>query len=323
LEELMEKKKRIGIIGCGTVVQKNYIRLFPRLKGIDINHVNDINEENARSVANNFKARVSTVKEVLENSDYVLIATPPRFHAEIVSQAIDSGVNIICEKPFVTSKIEAENLVEKAKLKGIQLYVAHFRRGYPSVQLARKIINTGLLGKVRKLVIVEGGRFNWDTKSDYIRKDEYGGVLFDTGSHTIDMTLFSAGLDQDNFQIEVLGVSREKNEPSHEIKAHFTIKNESSFIKAQLFLSRYQSLANLIRISGEKGEIELSVAYQTKIRLSGPQKSTMIYAENEYRSGADCMNMLYHQIFNSNDDDIYKAYRAITLSSILEKVFTN
>ena len=43
--------KKIGIIGCGTVVQKNYVRLFPKLRGIDIQYVHDVNKENAKIVA--------------------------------------------------------------------------------------------------------------------------------------------------------------------------------------------------------------------------------------------------------------------------------
>ncbi len=317
---MKEKMKKIGIIGCGTVVQKNYVRLFPKLRGIDIQYVNDINENNARIVADLLKAKVSTVNEVLENSDYVLIATPPRFHAELVDQSINYGVDIICEKPFVTSRADAEKLVKRAHSKRANLYVAHFRRGYPSAQLARQIIGTGLIGKVTNLVIVEGGRLSWTTKSDYVRNDVYGGVLFDTGSHTIDLALYSSGLDQGEYRVHVSGVSRDNPEPSHEIKAHLTLKNGTDTINTQLFLSRRQSLANKITISGEKGTIELSAAYQTKVRLTGPEGSTLIYAEKEYRDGADCMSMLYHQIFTGGDDDIYRADRAITLTSIMEEV---
>ncbi len=317
---MKDNMKKIGIIGCGTVVQKNYIRLFPKLSGIDIQFVNDVNEKNAKIVANLLNARVGSVSEVLENSDYVLIATPPRFHAEFVEQAISYGVDIICEKPFVTKKTDAEELVKKAEKKNVNLYVAHFRRGYPSAQLARHLISTGIIGRVTELLIVEGGRFNWQTKSDYVRQDAYGGVLFDTGSHTIDLALYSSGLDLDDFQVQISGVSKDNPEPSHEVKAHFSLENETERINGQLFLSRRQILANKITISGDKGKIELSAAYQTKVRLSGENGSTLIYAEKEYRDGADCMAMLYHQIFNNGDDDIYKANRAITLTSIMEEV---
>ena len=229
-------------------------------------------------------------------------------------------MDIICEKPFVTSRADAEKLVKRAHSKRANLYVAHFRRGYPSAQLARQIISTGLIGKVTDLLIVEGGRLSWTTKSDYVRNDAYGGVLFDTGSHTIDLALYSSGLDQGEYRVHVSGVSRDNPEPSHEIKAHLTLKNGTDTINTQLFLSRRQSLANKITISGEKGTIELSTAYQTKVRLTGPEGSTLIYAEKEYRDGADCMSMLYHQIFTGGDDDIYRADRAITLTSIMEEV---
>jgi scyllo-inositol 2-dehydrogenase (NADP+) len=54
-----------------------------------------------------------------EKLDAVFIATPSRFHGEMVRAALDLNLHVFCEKPFCLDLAEGRQLVELAKSKGL------------------------------------------------------------------------------------------------------------------------------------------------------------------------------------------------------------
>jgi predicted dehydrogenase len=61
-------------------------------------------------------------------ADAVILCTPHARHAEQIHHALEAGVHVLCEKPFVTRAHEAAALVEKAHERNALLYVAYTRR---------------------------------------------------------------------------------------------------------------------------------------------------------------------------------------------------
>jgi predicted dehydrogenase len=315
--------KKIGIIGCGTVVQTSYIQILPKIKGIKIESVCDLNENNAKLVAKRLNCKVTSLDDLLNSSVFVLIATPPDSHYQLIKSSLEKGVHTICEKPLVTKKSEAEELIKITKDTGVKLYTTHFRRCFPSIELAQELIKTNTLGTLKEINIIEGNRFTWQTKSNYILTNKYGGVLYDTGSHTVDMALFIAGIDKLNCDLEILEIEKDKQEPSHEVQAKFMLETKKHQpICCRLLLSRYRDLANKIRLIFENGTLEIDTRLQNKIRLIGPNGSAILYTYKEYKNAGDCIAMLYHNIFNSRNDYIFNAERFINLVSILDRLAT-
>ena len=105
----------IGIIGCGAVTHRNYA---PTLLGRDeyrVRWVHDLNERQAASAARLFNCEAVSSEELLEHADAVIIGTPPATHAELIRAALRPGRVILCEKPFMTSHVEARAVVEQAE----------------------------------------------------------------------------------------------------------------------------------------------------------------------------------------------------------------
>lgn len=314
-------EKRIGIIGCGTVTEKSYAPGLGRIDGVRFDYVYDVNNANAVKVAGLLNAKIEKPESIFRNSDFTIVATPPSTHFELIKLGLASGArNIVCEKPFLGSVAQARELIADSAAAGAKLYVAHFRRCYPSVNLAREISLSGILGNLRKIIIAEGGRFSWVTKSGYVTKDPFGGVLFDTGSHTIDMTIFAAGLDIVENVVKVREVTRDKPEPSHEVKSTLSLTSGSNEVECTLHFSRYGDLANRIKLVFEKGSIELSSAFQNKVRLTANGRPIAVCSEENFHHGSDCFIYQYYQMFNSIDSDKFEAGRFVTLTSILEQV---
>ena len=98
-------------------------------------------------------------------------------HADLMRKCLRPGRIVLCEKPFTTSYRDAVDLANEAKSTGALLYVGHFRRNFPQVQLARSLVELGVVGEITDMFVSEGGRFTWKAVSDYTIRDEHGGVL--------------------------------------------------------------------------------------------------------------------------------------------------
>lgn len=316
--------EKIGIIGCGAVTQNSYSKALSMYQNVSVTYVFDTNSVIAQEVALIFGASSVSKELLLENSDIIIIATPPSSHHSLVKEALEKGKKVICEKPFVGTFDESVDLINTSNRYNAKLFVAHFRRCFPSVQLARSIVKSGILGAIKSIEAYEGGHFSWQTKTGYIFKDPFGGVLFDTGSHTVDMALHIADLDVISFDTTVLSVKRDKAEPAHEIEAKMKlIKDDNSEIDFVLKLSRRSALANKIRVTGTNGYIDIPVAMANYIRLAGKQSSTVLYSNVKYNGIMDCFAMQFKEMFDDTEDSIFKASRFSGLTKVLESIATN
>lgn len=313
------KEIKIGIVGCGAVTRLMYLPELPKIPGLNICYVNDIDQALARSAASSVGAKAVTAEEMLEKADAVIIATPPSSHPELIRYYMQKIRRIICEKPFVGTLAEAKSLVKTAAEKKSDLYVAHFRRCFPNVTVARSIIETGILGKITGLELFEGGRFTWQSASNYTEKDRFGGVLFDTGSHTVDMALFAAGFDTKPLDIAVNSITHDDKKPYHSVKAYFTFTTECHKGNGCLYLSRYEILSNIIRIIGEKGMLEFSAGLDYKIRLSGNSGSCVVTAEASLKTLMEPFRLQYRHIFGGTGG-IFEASRFLNLTAFIEKI---
>lgn len=318
----MSERRTVGIVGCGAVIQKNYLKTLALYPDIRVSHVCDLNSSAAEKVALLTGAKVSSLGQIRSECDVVIIATPPSSHANLVEEMIAPGRTVICEKPFVGKKSEAELLVRLASESNCNLFVAHFRRCFPSVRLARSLIETGVMGAVTGVSAYEGGRFSWEAESGYVYKDPYGGVLFDTGSHTIDMLLHVACLDSSPLEIAVTSVERNCPEPSHDLETRFSLSGVGTdSIKGHLKFSRLLATANKIRVDCEHGFVELPVGMVNYVKLGRQgRRSVVVRAKETYDDLMDCFALQFRQMLYPDLKRTFTADKFINLALILETV---
>jgi predicted dehydrogenase len=314
-------KQNVGIIGCGAVVQKNYVKALSLYTDICIAHVHDLNSSAAEKVSHMTGASVSSLEVIKADCDIVIIATPPSSHAELVENMMVSGRTVICEKPFVGRKCDAEHLDRLSAERNCNLFVAHFRRCFPSVRLARSLVESGILGAVIEVSAYEGGRFSWEAESGYVYKDPYGGVLFDTGSHTIDMLLHVACLDGNPLEVAATIVKRNCPEPSHDLEARVCLSGKGREIKGHLKFSRLLATANKIRVDCEHGFVEIPVGMVDYVRLGKRDGSSVIVrARESYDDLMDCFALQFKHMFYPDAKHTFAADKFINLTAVLETV---
>ena len=85
--------------------------------------------------------------------DLVTVATPNSTHYEIAKAFLDSGFNVLCEKPMTVTEGEAEDLVLTARKADRICAVNYGYTGYALVRHMRAMISRGDLGQIRVLVV--------------------------------------------------------------------------------------------------------------------------------------------------------------------------
>lgn len=88
-----------------------------------------------------------------ERIDFVSITTPNNWHFPMAKDFLNSGFNVMCEKPMtilVEQALELEDIVNKT---GKVFGLMHTYTGYPMAKLGKDLIKNGELGEIRKVVV--------------------------------------------------------------------------------------------------------------------------------------------------------------------------
>ena len=144
---------RIGVIGCGGMAT-GHMRALNAMKEGDncaIAGVCDVYSKRLdEAAALTGGEKVTDYRRILDNKDidYVLIATPEHWHAQMTLDAAEAGKHIYCEKPMTWNIEQAKKVVAKIKSTGVKMQVGVQGMSDDSYESAHKLVKDGALGKV-------------------------------------------------------------------------------------------------------------------------------------------------------------------------------
>ena len=195
----------VAIVGCGAISRFFYAPTLKALADPEMLRVTalvDPSTENLGRLAEDFPtaARFASIEEANIGSDHlVIVASPPRFHASQSIFAMSKGAAVLCEKPMAASIADAQAMTDAARKGPGILAVGLYRRFFPATEAIRGLIQKETLGRLLRFQIQEGGPFGWQAASEsfFRRATTPGGVLYDTGVHTLDLVLWWLGEPDD------------------------------------------------------------------------------------------------------------------------------
>jgi scyllo-inositol 2-dehydrogenase (NADP+) len=142
---------------------------------------------------------VRTLDELLaiDSIQLVVISTPNQTHFPFAKRCLESGKNVVVDKPFTTNVAEAIELLNLAKQKNLVLSVYHNRRFDADFQALRKTIAAGYLGRILRFESTYD-RYRPTSKPNAWREKPGpgSGVLFDLAPHLLDQSLTLLGIPQ-------------------------------------------------------------------------------------------------------------------------------
>ena len=127
-----------------------------------------------------------------EQLDALVVATPSKLHAGMVQKALDRGLHVFCEKPFVLDVADGERLVADATAKSLVTQVGYHYRFVGAFKEAARIVKSGAIGTVHHVRAEAYGPVVLRRKGSTWRsaKNEGGGALYDYACHAIDLVNF-------------------------------------------------------------------------------------------------------------------------------------
>lgn len=145
--------------------------------------------------------------------DFVAIVTPNHLHFEPAKLALEAGFHVICDKPLAFDYAEALEFQKAVKNANGQFAMTYTYRGYPLLEKAKEIIDSGHLGDIRKvkvdysqgwlsqLIEAEGHKqASWRTDPE---KSGKGGTIADIGTHAFNLLESASGLKVKSLMADV------------------------------------------------------------------------------------------------------------------------
>lgn len=194
---------RYGVIGLGFIAQLHLAALERLTHHCDVDLAAVAGADIDPVVIERFPFRLARLSDDprdvtrADDVDVVVVATPNDQHAPIVVDALRNGKLVVCEKPLA-STLEGARAIHRAGLASArEHYVSFVFRTWPTVELAKQLIDAGEIGEVfgyrghmvHGHALDPGHPHSW--RMDPVRSG--GGAAVDIGSHAIDLARYLVG----------------------------------------------------------------------------------------------------------------------------------
>ncbi|WP_299088772.1 Gfo/Idh/MocA family oxidoreductase [uncultured Metabacillus sp.] len=252
-------KIRVGFIGTGGIAHLHAGQLL-ELEEVEIKAITDVNVQARERFVTKFGLQdiqqFSEYRDMLEDAtlDAVVICSPHTLHFQQATDVLNEGLHVLIEKPMTCSSTEAKQLIETAEQSGKVMQVSYQRHFQPEFIYIRDVIAKGEIGKLTSITASlyqqwwrgQGQNISWRQVPNL----SGGGFLMDSGSHIIDVLLWTTGLTP----IEVYSQLSNQGAPV-EIDTFTSIRFEEGVVAGLNLIGRAPTWHETYVFCGENGGI--------------------------------------------------------------------
>ena len=192
-------KFKIAIIGTGWIAE-SHIQSYKNQPDVEIVAAADLIPGKAEKFMERYGVKgvrfYPSHKELIDNEpdlDGISICTYNTQHAAPAIYAMEHNIPVLLEKPFTVTLEEAEAVCAAEKASTAFISVGFQPRFDANMQMIKKIVDSGVLGKIY-YIQTGGGRRRGIPGSTFIEKSTGGiGALGDIGCYSLDMVLNAIG----------------------------------------------------------------------------------------------------------------------------------
>ncbi|MBQ8742155.1 MAG: Gfo/Idh/MocA family oxidoreductase [Clostridia bacterium] len=286
----------VGVGGMGGV----HFNIYRNMEGIEFVAACDIRFEMLKQKAGeNPSFRLyDDYAEMLatEKPDLVDICTPTHLHVEQAIMAMESGANVLSEKPMGIDSADCNKLLETIKRTGKKYMTAQVVRFMNAYVYLREVMESGKYGRLESLAMQ---RFSstprWSNENWMLDKSKSGHVALDLMIHDIDYVQSLLGMPK-----AINGVCRDMNDLSNFAFATYAYDNcivsiETGWYKANIpFNAGYKAVFENGYIKLENGVLydcgeKVDFGDLGKIKETGINISNVDGYEGEIIYFIDCL----------------------------------
>ena len=191
-----------------------------------------------------------------ERLDFVVIATPTKFHYPMVKYAFDNNINVFCEKPFCLISSEGEELVNSAGQKSLVNQVGYHNHFIGTFRELLRLLRENVIGELVHFtgeaygpVVTREKGSTWRSKPE-----EGGGCLFDYASHVINLIQEILGRP-----VKINGALMKSIYSRGVEDAVYSLMTLESGLSGALLVNwsdeTYRKMSTSISVQGKKGKI--------------------------------------------------------------------
>jgi predicted dehydrogenase len=260
---------RVGLIGCGRIVQLVHLNVLTRLPDVDLVALAEPDSQRREEA----QRRVPTASAVVSYDDVlgmadvdaVVICTPSALHAEITLAALERGKHVYVEKPLATSVADGQRMLAAWRRAGVVGMIGFNYRFNRLHQRVRAHLQAGRLGDLvaARSVFATPLRPMPDWKQ---RREHGGGVLFDLASHHVDLVRFLLGSEVREVYARVWSQRTEGDNAMLELRL-------DSGLVVQSFFSLIAVDEDRFEIYGEAGKLAVDRYLSLDAELTDPTRS--------------------------------------------------
>ncbi len=257
-----------ALIGCGFFSQ-NHMHAWSDIKGVEIVALCDTDADRLLATARSFNVTrtYDNAAELFADGgfDFVDIATTVGSHRTLVEMAANSGVHIICQKPFAENMGDARAMVKASSDGGGILMVHENFRWQSPIQAALELVNSGEIGDPFFCRVSFRSGYDVFSGQPYLAEGERF-IIEDLGIHILDIARAFVG--------DVTRIAATTRRINPEIKgedvATMLLTHESgatSLVDCSYATKRIPETfpQSLLEIDGSLGTLRLSAGYQLSV----------------------------------------------------------
>ena len=132
---------RTAVIGVG-YLGKFHAQKFAEIPGSDLVAVVDVDAQTREDVASSLGVdAVGDYRKLIGAVDAVSVVVPTPAHFEIAEAFLESGTNVLVEKPITETVDQATRLIDTARKRNAVLQVGHLERFNPAVRALKSLLD--------------------------------------------------------------------------------------------------------------------------------------------------------------------------------------
>ena len=194
--------QRIGIIGTGRIADR-FVPEVRLVSGVSTQGVYKPHVESAVRFANRWGIEAYTnIDDFFDAVDVVYIASPHETHYGYIKVSLEHGKHVLCEKPMVLEKAQAEEVFQYAKEQGLIL-LEEIKTAYcPGFHKLLGIACSGNIGNIRNVEACFTKLEKPDTRE--LTDRIYGGSFTELGSYVLLPIIKLFGIDYKDLRFDVI-----------------------------------------------------------------------------------------------------------------------
>ena len=185
------------MIGAG-VFGRHHLRILSKSDSAELAGVVDTDSERAAAATAEYGCPAyASPAELAGKIDAAVVAVPTSLHAEVGCALLESGADVLVEKPIAADQASAQRLVDTAARNGRILQVGHLERFNPAVTALKKIVRLPLFFEIHRLSLFSPRSLDVD-------------VVLDLMIHDLDIVLDLAGMMPEEIRAAGISILSEK-----------------------------------------------------------------------------------------------------------------